>query len=176
MTGIYGYMAQFDRPESLLQAARALRNLGYTRLEAHTPYPVEGLSEVLGIPPSRIPRVMFAGGLIAALGTLAIQYYSAVFNYPINVGGRPDASWPAFIPAALEMALLGASLCGVVAMFRSSGLPRLHHPVFDIEGFDRATRDAHFLVVLSDDPRCDEDSIVTDLRALNPLRVERVPA
>jgi len=173
---IYGYMAQFDRPESLLRAAKALRCRGYTRLEAHTPYPVEGLSETLGIPPSRIPRVMFAGGLLAALGTIAIQYYSAVFNYPINVGGRPDASWPAFIPAALEMALLWASLCGVLAMFWGSGLPRLHHPEFGIEGFDRATRDAHFLVVLSEDPRCNDESIITELRAFGPLRVERVPA
>ena len=176
MSRLYGYIAQFDRPESLLQAIKTLRCRGYTRIEAHTPYPVEGLSEALRIPPSRIPRVMLAGGLLAALGTLAIQYYSAVFNYPINVGGRPDASWPAFIPAAVEMALLGASLFGVAAMFWGSGLPRLHHPVFEVEGFDRATRDAHFLVVLAEDPRCNDESIVTELRALDPIRVERVPA
>jgi ActD protein len=175
VSSFYGYMAQFDRPEALLQAAKALRSRGYTRLEAHTPYPVEGLTEVLGIPPSRIPRAMLAGGLLAAFGTLAMQYYSAVFDYPINVGGRPDASWPTFIPAAVEMALLGASLFGLVAMFWGSGLPRLHHPVFEVEGFDRATRDAHFLVVLAEDPRCNDESIVTELRALDPIRVERVP-
>lgn len=176
MSAAYGCMAEFDRPEALLQAARTLSSRGYTRLEAHTPFPVEGLSQALGVRASWLPRIMCAGGVLGALATLAIEFYSAIWNYPIDVGGRPNASWPAFVPEAIEVALLAAALAGVIAMLRSSDLPRLHHPVFEIDGFNRATRDRLFLVVRSEDPRFDDESVAAELRALDPIRIERVSA
>ncbi len=87
------------------------------------------------------------------LGTFALEWYSAVFDYPINVGGRPTVSWPAFLPPAIEMTLVGAAVFGVIAMLIHSGLPRLHHPLFDVKAFERGSNDRFFLLLRADDPK-----------------------
>jgi hypothetical protein len=169
-----GWLARFDDAGALLQAVHELRGRGYTRLEAYTPYAVEGLAEALGPVRNRIPLLVLIGGLCGGFGTLFLQWYAAVVDYPIDVGGRPDASWPAFIPAALEMTILFAALFGIVAMFFANGLPRLNHPLFDVPCFDAASRDGFFLWLRADDPRFDAQQARTDLERLAPLAIDRV--
>ena len=173
---VYGCMAQFDSAETLRGAALQLRHAGYTRLEAYSPFAVDGLAEALGPTHSRLSLLVLLGGLVGGVGTLALQYYSAVIDYPIDVGGRPAASWPAFIPAALEMTILCAVLAGVIGMLLGNGLPRLYHPVFNVARFADASRDGFFLVIRADDPHYDSDHARQALIDLAPLSVDEVPA
>lgn len=172
----YGYLAQFPDAASLLAAVRQLRLEGYTAIEAYSPYAVDGLADAMGPVRNRIPLLMLCGGLVGGLGTLALEYYSAVIDYPIDVGGRPNASWPAFVPAALEMTLLLAAVAGVVGMLVSNGLPRLHHPLFAIKRFEAASRDGFFAVVCCNDPQFEEARVLRDMKGLHALHVERVAA
>ena len=169
-----GWLARFDDAEALLLAARELRGLGYTQMEAYTPYAVEGLAEALGPVRNRIPLLVLLGGLCGGFGTLFLEWYAAVVDYPIDVGGRPDASWPAFIPAALEMTILFAALFGIVGMFVANGLPRLNHPLFDVARFDAASRDGFFLWLRADDPRFDLQHAYADLKRLAPMAIDEV--
>jgi hypothetical protein len=169
-----GWLARFDDAHALLQAVRELRALGYTRLEAYTPYPVEGLAEALGPVRNRIPLLVLLGGLCGGFGTLFLEWYASVVDYPIDVGGRPDASWPAFVPAALEMTILFAALFGIVGLFVACGLPRLNHPLFAVPGFEAASRDGFFLWLRADDPRFGATQAHADLARLAPLAIEEV--
>jgi hypothetical protein len=169
-----GWLARFDDAEALLLAVRELRDLGYTRMEAYTPYAVDGLAEALGPVRNRIPLLVLLGGLAGGFGTLFLEWYASVVDYPIDVGGRPDASWPAFIPAALEMTILFAALFGIVGMFVANGLPRLNHPLFEVANFDAASRDGFFLWLRADDPRFDAQQARTDLERLAPLAIDEV--
>jgi hypothetical protein len=172
----YGCMAEFASAEALLAAVAHLRAAGYTRLEAYAPYPVEGLAEALGPVRDRVALLTLLGGLFGGFGTLALQYYAAVVDYPINVGGRPDASWPAFIPAALEMTFLFAALAGVIGMLAGNGLPQLYHPVFHVERFTAASRDGFFVLLRADDPRWAGDTPPRAFDTLGALAIEEVPA
>lgn len=147
----YGCMAFFETPEALVEAARALRKSGYERIEAYTPFPVEELDDALGLGGNHVPLATFLGGAIGGGGMLVMQYISAVLHYPIRVGGRPFASWPAFIPPALEMTFLLAAAGGVLAMLVGNRLPKFYHPVFNVERFERASQDAFVLVVRGED-------------------------
>ncbi|HET7360072.1 MAG TPA: DUF3341 domain-containing protein [Rhodanobacteraceae bacterium] len=173
---VYGCMAEFASAEQLVGAVLRVRHLGYARVEAYAPFAVPGLSEALGPMRDRVPLATLFGGLLGGLGTLAVEYWSAVVDYPIDVGGRPDASWPAFIPAALEMCILFAVLFGVAAMLWSNRLPRLYHPVFNVGRFGDASRDGFFLVIRADDPQYDEAGVRHCLDELAPLLVEQVAA
>ena len=169
-----GWLARFDDAGALLLAVRELRGMGYTRLEAYTPYPVDGLAGALGPMRNRIPLLVLLGGLVGGFGTLWLEYYASVIDYPINVGGRPNASWPAFIPAALEMTILFAALFGIAGMLIANGLPRLNHPLFDVARFDLASRDGFFLWLRADDPCFDAQQAYTDLQRLAPLAIDEV--
>lgn len=171
----YGCLAEFADVATLLDAIKRLRQQGYTRLDAYTPFAVDGLAEALGPVRNRIPLLVLLGGLGGGLATLAMQYYAAVIDYPLDIGGRPDASWPAFIPAALEMTILFAAVAGIAGMLVSNGLPRLNHPLFNVERFEAASRDGFFLLLRADDPRYQTERAQHDLKQLNAIRVEPVP-
>lgn len=143
----HGVMAIFDSPEDLLAAIRVVREAGYEDIEAYSPFALEGLGEGLPVRRSRLPYVMSMAGAVTALAMLALQYYSAVVDYPMHIGGRPLASWPAFLPASLEVGLLAAVVAGVIGMFVGNGLPRLYHPVFNIAAFARVSQDRFALLV-----------------------------
>lgn len=140
-------LGEFATPDRLLAAARRLRGAGYRALDAYTPLPVEGLHELTGKRPTRLGSVMLATGLaVAALG-FAVEWYSAVHAYPYDVGGRPFLSWQVFLLAPFYVAVLAASVAGVLVLVLGSDLLRLHHPLFAVEGFERASRDRFFLAV-----------------------------
>ena len=144
---LYGLLAEFEGPGVLLGAARRARAAGYRVLDAYTPFPVEGISEAVGFRRTRLQVIVFLAGLAGCLGAFFMQWYSAVWDYPLNVGGRPLNSWPAFVPLMFELTVLSASLTALVVMVGLNGLPRPHHPLFGNERFERATRDRFFLCI-----------------------------
>jgi len=173
---IYGLAAEFGSPAELLAAARTAREAGYTRTDAYSPLPIEGLAGAVGAGRSHLPTLVFLGGLVGALVGYGLQYTSAVHWYPLNVGGRPLNSWPAFIPVTFECTILGASLAAVFGMFAVNGLPMPYHPLFHLPRFARASRDLFFLCVEARDPIFDPDQTRTFLESLGPRSVEEVPS
>jgi Alternative complex III, ActD subunit len=142
---LYGVIGRFDEPDKLLAAVRQLRRDGYRELEACTPFPVAGLAEELHAGHDRLALWALIGGLFGAVGSYLLQYYAAVVAYPLNIGGRPLHSWPAFIPLSIEFTLLGAALALVLGLMFGSRLPDLHHPLFAVPGFEAVSQDAFFL-------------------------------
>lgn len=173
---LYGVLAEFANAEQLLAAvARARTESLHAVFEAYSPLPVEGLAEALGPRKAdRIPFWMLLGAIAGGAGTFALEWYAAVWNYPINVGGRPTGSWQAFLPPAIEMAVLGAAIFGVLAMLIGNGLPRWHHPLFAVESFGRASNDRFFLVVRAVDPDFDAQRARAFLQTLAPLTIQEV--
>ncbi len=171
----YGMLAEFRTADELLAAVRAARNAQYHRVEAYTPFPVEGLTEALEDTRDRIPLLTLIGGILGGIGGYFMQWYSATVSYPINVGGRPLHSWPSFIPVTFELTILGATLFAVIGMLLLNGLPRLYHPLFNVPRFEQATRDHFFLCVLSRDPNYDAAAVHELLTSLQPLHVTEVP-
>ena len=148
-----GYMLRFDTAAALLAAARRLRGQKSLRIiDAYTPYPVDGLSELLHQDARWVPRVALAAAVLAALGAYFMQWYSAVVDYPFVVGGKPLHGWPAFMLVTFACLILAAVLGAVFAMLGGNRLPRLYHPAFNAPGFGRASEDGFFLLVRSDDP------------------------
>jgi hypothetical protein len=143
-------LAEFRDPETLRTALARLKECRHRALDAFTPYPVEGLAEQLAGGPSRIRYVMLAGGLLVAAFAFGLQWYSAVIAYPINSGGRPLNSWQVFWLVPFEVGIFAAALCGFVAFLWSCGLPRLHHRLFEVPGFERATQDRFFLLAAAE--------------------------
>jgi hypothetical protein len=173
---LYGLLAEYRTADDLLRAARAAREAGYTALEAYTPFPVEGLDEAVGFRTNRVALGALVGGIAGGLATYFLQWYSAVIDYPINVGGRPFHSWPSFIPATFEVTILGAALTAVATMLIANGLPRLRHPLFAVPEFDLATRNRFFLCVKPHGSRFDAGRTERFLRDLEPIALCEVPA
>ena len=173
--GLYALLAEFEDPETLLEATRAAYAEGYRWMEAYTPFPVEGLAEALGPRSNRVPPIVLGGGLIGGLTGYFMQWFSAVIHYPINVGGRPLHSWPAFIPITFEMTVLGAALSAVVGMLALNGLPRPHHPIFNVADFALASSTRFFLSVQARDPKFDRDATYQMLERLGPRVINEVP-
>ncbi len=172
---VYGLIAEFAQPEELLRATREAHARGYRMMEAYTPFPIEGLAEALGFHRNRMAEIVFLGGLAGGVGGFFMQWYSAVISFPIDVGGRPLNSWPSFIPITFEMTVLGAALAAVFGMLGLNGLPRPHHPVFNVESFALATRNRFFLCLQSRDPLFDTESAQRFLEEQHPKSISVVP-
>jgi hypothetical protein len=168
-------MAEFESPDELLEATRKAYGEGYRMMEAYTPFPVDGLAEALGPRSNRVAPIVFGGGLLGGLTGYFMQWYSAVVDYPINVGGRPLHSWPAFIPITFEMTVLGAALSAVLGMLALNGLPRPHHPVFNVPDFVLATNNRFFLSIQTRDPLFDAVRTRDMLEQLRPRNISPVP-
>jgi hypothetical protein len=170
----YGLLAAFETPEALLEAARRVRADGYRRVEAYTPFPVDGLAELVGFEEHAVPILTLFGGLAGGALGYFLQWYTATEAYALNVGGRELHSWPAFIPVTFELAILGAAIAAAASMCWLNGLPRLHHPIFGAGCFQLATRDRFFLCVRASDPHFEPARTRAFLQALGPLLVEEV--
>ncbi len=152
---LHGILAEFDTPTQLVDAARAVRDAGYTKTDAFSPFPLHEIDEALGIKRSILPYLIFAGGITGLLSGLGLQYYVHVFDWPIIVGGRPAFSLPSFVPPMFELTILFAAFTAVFGMLFLNGLPSPYHPVFNVPRFALATREKFFLIIESADPKYD---------------------
>ena len=168
---IYGLLAEFEDPTSLVTAAERTHHAGFRCVDAYSPYPIEELHEALGSHHTRLPLIVLIGGLVGCLGGYALQYWVSVLAYPINVGGKPFHSWPAFIPVTFECTILGAALSAVLGMLALNGLPQPYHPVFNVPRFALASRNRFFLCIESKDPKFDLETTRQFLETLNPREV-----
>jgi len=168
---LYGIMAEFDSATELVDAARQVRDAGYTKTDAFSPFPLHEIDEALGIKRSVLPYLILAGALTGTMTGFALEYFVHVYDFPIIVGGRPHFSLPAFVPPAYELTILFASLTAVFGMLFLNGLPRPYHPVFNVPRFALATREKFFLLIESDDPKYDEAEVRAFMEGLGGQEV-----
>src|SRR5919206_1686718 len=167
----YGLMAEFDNPSDAVAAARRVHEEGYKRIDAFSPYPVEELSEAIGVHRTPMSLIVLIGGILGGTLGYLMQYYILVIDYPINVGGKPFHSWPAFIPITFETTVLFAAFSAVFGMLALNKLPQPYHPVFNVPDFALATRDRFFLVIEAKDPKFDREETARFMASLEPREV-----
>ena len=171
---VYGLMAEFEDPNELVAAAHRAYHEGYRRMDAYSPFPIEELHEALALPHTRLPLIVLIGGLVGCIGGYALQYWASVIAYPVNIGGKPLHSWPAFIPVTFECTILVAALSCVLGMLALNGLPQPYHPVFNVPRFALASRNRFFLCIESRDPKFDVEATRHFLETLDPREVTTV--
>lgn len=174
LSPVYGLMAEFDNPTDLLKATEAAYSAGYRKMDAYTPYPIEEISDALGFHKTRVPLIVLIGALLGGMSGYLLQYWISAISYPINVGGRPFQSWPAFIIVTFEMTILFGGISAVVGMLALNGLPMPYHPVFNNPRFSAASRDRFFLCIEAADPKFDREGTVRFLNDLRPVDVAEV--
>jgi ActD protein len=175
-TPVYGLMAEFDSAQGLVDAAHKTHAAGYQKIDAYSPFPIEGLAEAIGFTKNSVPLVVLIGGLIGGLSGYLMQYWISAVSYPINVGGKPYHSWPAFIVVTFEMTILFGGLSAVFGMLALNGLPMPYHPVFNVPRFAFATKDRFFLIVFSSDPKYDPMQTRAFLESLGSRFISEVPS
>lgn len=170
----FGVLAGFATPAELYHACEGVRDAGYTRWDAHTPFPVHGLERAMGLRQSRLPWIVLVMALGGAATGMALQGWVSTIAYPLVISGKPFFSWPAFIPVTFELGVLGGALGAVFGMFALNQLPTLHHPLFASKAFERASDDGFFISIESWDPKFDPDRTADLLRRLGASTVELV--
>lgn len=173
-TPFYGLMAEFENPDALLAAARQVRDAGYTKFEAYSPFPIHGLGDAVGFKERSVSKIVLTGGIVGLVAGYGLEYWTSVVDYPINIGGRPLHSWPLFVPPAFETTILFAAIAAVVGMLALNGLPQPYHPVFNAPRFSMASQDAFFLVIEADDPKFEAADARRLLDSLQPREVVEV--
>lgn len=165
---LYGFLAEFRSSEALKQCIHEARAEGFRKVDAYTPFPVEGVAEELGIHHSPVPLIVLIGGLIGGLGGAFMQWYSSLYDYPLNIGGRPFNSWPSFVVITFELTILFAGLAAVLGMLAVNGLPKPHHPLFNEPRFDFVTQDRFFFCIEATDPKFDRTNTWQFLEKFKP--------
>ncbi|MGH9939876.1 MAG: DUF3341 domain-containing protein [Blastocatellia bacterium] len=171
---VYGLMAEFDSPSAIVAAARRTYAAGYRRINAYSPFPIEELSEAIGFHRDYVALCTLICGLLGAAGGFALQYWTSAVAYPLNVGGRPLLSIPAFVPVTFECTILLASFGAFLGNLIMNRLPQPYHPVFNVPSFARASQDRFFLCVKSDDPKYNEAETRVFLAGLGAKEVSNV--
>ncbi|WP_142848425.1 DUF3341 domain-containing protein [Telmatospirillum sp. J64-1] len=172
----WGLLAEFDDSDRLIEAVRRTREAGYTEFEAHTPFPVEGLADALDFQENKIDPLHLAGGIVVGGAALLLQWWINVVDYPLNIGGRPLAAWPAFVLPTFEIATVGATVVGVAAMLYLNGLPgRKTHPLLKMERFHLASDSRFFLSIQASDPVYEPRRTRAFLEGLGPVALDEVP-
>ncbi|HVR24701.1 MAG TPA: DUF3341 domain-containing protein [Candidatus Polarisedimenticolia bacterium] len=173
---VYGIMAEFASAQALVDAAKRTHEAGYQRIDAYSPFPIEGLPEELGFHRNSVPLVVLIGGIVGGLTGYLMQYWMSAVDYPLNIGGKPAHSWPAFIVITFEMTILFAGVSAVLGMLALNGLPMPYHPVFNVPRFALASKDRFFLIVFSSDPKYDPAGTRNFMERLAPRSISEVPS
>lgn len=174
-TPVYGVMAEFDSPKALVEAARRTYEAGFRKIDTYSPFPIEEAAEAIGFHHNGVPLVVLIGGILGGLSGYLLQWWINVVSYPVNIGGRPHHSWPAFIVVTFEMTILFAGLAAVFGMLALNGLPMPYHPVFNVPRFAFATKDRFFLIIFSSDPKYSAASTREFMEGLQPRSISEVP-
>ena len=172
----YGLMAEFDSAQDLIEAAHRTREAGYRKIDAYSPFPIEGMAEAIGFHKNGVPLVVLIGGIVGGLAGYLLQYWVATMAYPVNVGGKPFHSWPAFIVVTFEMTILFAGLSAVFGMLALNGLPMPYHPVFNVPRFALASKDRCVLIVFASDQKYDAAVTRKFLEGFHPRSLSEVPS
>ena len=173
--GLYGLMAEFGDVTTLIDAAKRTRAEGYRKIDAYTPFPVHELFETLDLNDRRVPLFVLIGGIIGCMAGFGLCYWVSVIAYPMNVGGRPFNSWPAFVPVTFEVTILIASITAVLTLIILNGFPTPYHPVFNVKRFaQRASQDSMFLTIEADDPKFDLEKTRAFLQQLGAREVNEI--
>lgn len=167
-------LVEFAHARGLREAAEAAGRRGYKLLDAFTPFPVEGVADMLGARPSKVRVFMFLGGILIAAMAYGGEYYTAAVDYPYNTGGRPLNSWPAFMLVPFATGIFGASVAGFIRFLYETGLPRLHFPLFAVEGIERASQDRFFLAIEAPETEVERSEAAEALRGAGALMVHEV--
>jgi Protein of unknown function (DUF3341) len=173
---IYGLMAEFDSAQALVDAAKKTHESGYKKIDAYSPFPIEGLAEEIGMHFDEIPLTVLVGGIIGGCTGYLMQYWMSAVDYPLNIGGKPPHSWPAFIVITFEMTILFAGISAVLGMLAFNGLPMPYHPVFNVPRFAFASKDRFFLIVFSSDKKYNPVETRRFLETLDPRSISEVPS
>ncbi|HEY1663558.1 MAG TPA: DUF3341 domain-containing protein [Verrucomicrobiae bacterium] len=171
---ICGLMAEFSDSKDVLSAAKRAYADGYRKMDAFTPFPVDGLAEGLGHKKSLVPFFVLLAGIGGGLGGYFMEWYAMTVSYPINVGGRPLNSWPMYIPITFELTILSGALMAIIAMLALNRLPEPYHPVFNVPEFARASTDKFFLYIEAEDPKFGLVPTRKFLEALKPEQISEV--
>ena len=171
---LYALVAEFDTVEEVMAAAHEVRKAGYTKTDAHTPFPVEGLDQALGMESTRLGWIVLAMGVLGLLVGFGMQWYSNTIFYPLNVGGRPLNSWPMFVVITFEVTVIFTAFTAGIYMIARNGLPRLYHPIFNTPNFENATRDKFFLAIEARDAKFRRAETASFLESLGARRVSEV--
>jgi len=171
---LYGLLVEFESAESLREACTKVRDAGYTKWDAHSPLPLHGMDDAMGIRPTILPYFVLIAGLTGLGGAILLQWWTNAHNYPFLISGKPIFSLPANIPIAFELTVLLSAITTVISIFALNGLPRWHHPLFGNERFQRATTDRFFIVVEADDPKFDKEKTQAFLNTLGGAAVDAV--
>lgn len=171
---VYGLLAEFNDPTELIAAIRRTREAGYEYFDAYTPFPIHEVFEALGIHRNILPWLVLCGGIVGACIGIGLQYWTSVLDYPINVGGRPQFSLPAFLPIIFECTVLVAAFVAVLGMLALNGLPMPYHPVFNVARFAAASRDRFFICIEARDPLFERDETRRFLERLVPRSISEV--
>lgn len=171
---LYGLMAEFDTTAEVVKAAEKVRDAGYTKTDAFSPFPIHEMDEALGIKRSILSFLVFGGGILGGLTGFGLTFWTHVIEYPIMVAGRPHFSFPAFIPPIYELTILFAAFTAVFGMILLNGLPSPYHPVFNVPRFSLASREKFFLLIEADDKQFDYEETKKFMESLNPQEVHDV--
>ena len=174
---VYGVVALFDRPEDLVRAGAEMHHgRGYTRIDAYSPFPIHGIDEAIGTPPSILGPIVFACGLFGVLNAVFMIWYANAYDYPLVIGGKPLFAWEFSVPVMFELTVLLSSFGSVLGMLFLNGLPRYYHPAMNFSRFGEHTDDKFLLVVESSDPRFDVEEVRTVMTELGAATTEVVEA
>lgn len=171
---LFGVLAEFDSPGTLYHGCEKVRDAGYKRWDAYTPFPVHGLEKAMGIPNSKVPWIVLIGGLTGASCGFFMQWWMSAVDYPLVISGKPLLSWPAFVPVTFELGVLFAAFGAVFGMLALNRLPQPYHPLFQSENFDRVTDDKFFIAIESSDPQFDAESTAKFLESIGGTNIELI--
>jgi hypothetical protein len=161
---VWGVVAEFDNPHDILEGVKAVRAAGFSQIDTHTPFPIHGMDRAMGLPPSKLPWLVFGGGLTGVACAIAMQWWMNGYDYPFIIGGKPAVSYQAYVPIMFELMVLLSAFTAVLSMLALCGLPRPYHPLFTSPRFGRFSDDGFFLSIDAKDPAWSESKAIEALR------------